>query len=165
MRKDYIFISIQNVVKIYQSTEDMVQEIPSAVKYSMEQEEFWTWFENNVGDFEGHNAFFFADEILPIPMTLLSTEITYSPQRLKAILKPLFPETAVTVQSEEALPFTLHSEEKETQSLHLLYPLEAVEQEQEEESEVVLEEMPMDTGEKSDVKKAFEVIFEGYQTH
>lgn len=167
MGKHYVFISIEKVVKIYQLSQDVVTEIPSAVKYSIVQEEFWTWFEDNIGDLEGHNAFFLADETHPVPPPLQSTEDTYSPRLLQSTLKALFSDTALTVFTGENQSFSLHNQKTETLSLFLLHPLTPLEEDMEEEAEeeVVEVELHLDTGEKSDVKRAFEKMFNELHTN
>lgn len=165
MNRTYFFISIKEVVKIYEQTEDMLREIPTAVKYNAQEDSFWTWFENNVGELEGNAAYFLSDEKTAVPKQIQETQETYSLNLLKSTVKALFLDCTVEVHYGESQSFALQIEGKEQIFLYLCHPNEAIDELEEELIEKEEPEINLYTGEKSDLKRAFEGIYQNYHTN
>lgn len=192
MKKTYYFISMGNKVDVYVEKGHKPEGISAAVKYSIESGDFWTWFENSVGELEGNLVYFLSDEKKEIPERIQSLVGNYSLSKLKSAMKHIFHGSSLEVLYGEDLSFYCYSKDKEKTTLFLIYPLET------EEDPVVLEKNELeDIGtenledstsslsregisetenisteksasdklvitEKSSIKKAFEDIYKGY---
>lgn len=197
MNNTYYFISINNAVEVYVQKGNAAERISSAVKYGIDSEELWSWFENSVGELEGSNVYFLADEKQDVPEKIQDVGTDYSLSKLKSAMKNIFTDCSLEVVYGAELSFYCHTKAKEKTTLFLIYPSETRDESGVLEEETLLDEMnqteidcttpfietvdkstsvgenqlnqnppsqKLATGEKSDIKKALEGLYNGYHT-
>lgn len=200
MKKSYYFISINNAVEVYEQKGSVTERITSAVKYPIDSDELWRWFENSVGELGRSHIYFLADEKQDVPEKIQDVGSGYSLSKLKSAMKNISTDCSLEVIYGADLSFYCHSKAKEKARLFLIYPSETRDESgvlEEETSEILLEEMnqtegdsttpltqlvdentsvgekqfnqntpsqKLATGEKSEIKKALEGLYNGYHT-